>query len=107
MRRIRSEKILILGMPKAPQGNIQGISKLLSLGMPGKASLLSSPTLSVTSLGAIFLSVTSYVVLLGVSFYFVEICLLLFRIMFFISYFKKSVKHSPYHAYVAILYVSV
>ena len=55
MRRIRSDKILSLGMPKAPQGNIQGRSKQLSLGMPKKASPLSSPTSSVTSLGAIFL----------------------------------------------------
>ena len=61
MRRIRSDKTLSLGMPKAPQGNIQGISKQLSLGMPRKASPLSSPTLSVTSLGAMFLFVTWYV----------------------------------------------
>ena len=61
MRRIRSDKTLRLGMPKAPQGNIQGISRLLSLGMPPKASPLSSPTLSVTSLGAMFSFVTWYV----------------------------------------------
>ena len=61
MRRIRSGKSLSLGMPKAPQGNIQGRSKQLSLGMPRKASPLSSPTLSVTSLGAMFLFVTWYV----------------------------------------------
>ena len=61
MRRIRSGKTLSLGMPKAPQGNIQGRLKRLSLGMPRKASLLSSSTLSVTSLGAIFLFVTWYV----------------------------------------------
>ena len=47
MRRIRIDKNLSLGMPKAPQGNIQGRSKQLSLGMPRKASPLSSPTLSV------------------------------------------------------------
>ena len=46
MRRIKSDKTLSLGMPKAPQGNIQGRSKQLSLGMPRKASPLSSPTLS-------------------------------------------------------------
>ena len=61
MRRIRSEKTLSLGMPKAPQGNIQGISRQPSLGMPRKASPLSSPTLSVTSLGAMFSFVTWYV----------------------------------------------
>ena len=60
IRRIRSEKTLILGMPKAPQGDIQGRSKQLSLGMPRKASPLSSPTLSVTSLGAMFSFVTWY-----------------------------------------------
>ena len=61
MRRIRSDKTLSLGMPKAPQGNIQGRSKQLSLGMPRKASPLSSSTLSVTSLGAMFSFVTWYV----------------------------------------------
>ena len=61
MRRIRSEKSLILGISKAPQVNIQGRSKQLSLGMPRKASPLSSPTLSVTSLGVIFSFVTWYV----------------------------------------------
>ena len=60
MRRIRSDKTLSLGIPKAPQGNIQGRSKQLSLGMPRKASPLSSPTLSVTSLGAMFSFVTWY-----------------------------------------------
>ena len=61
MRRIRSDKTVSLGMPKAPQGNIQGRLKRLSLGMPRKASPLSSPTLSVTSLGAMFSFVTWYV----------------------------------------------
>ena len=58
---IRSGKSLSLGMPKAPQGNIHGRLKRLSLGMPRKASPLSSSTLSVTSLGAIFLFGTWYV----------------------------------------------
>ena len=69
IRRIRSDKTLSLGIPKAPQGNIQGISKQLSLGMPRKASPLSSPTLSVTSLGAMFSFVTWWV-LHGASIYF-------------------------------------
>ena len=60
MRRIWSGKTLSLGMPKAPQVNIQVIFKKLSLGMPRKASPLSSPTLSVTSLGAMFSFVTWY-----------------------------------------------
>ena len=46
-RRIRSGKTLSLGMPKAPQGNIQGRLKRLSLGMPRKASPLSSSKPSV------------------------------------------------------------
>ena len=58
MRRIRSDNTIRLGIPKASQGNIQGRSKQLSLGMPRKASPLSSPTLSVTSVGAIFSFVT-------------------------------------------------
>ena len=61
MKRIRSDKTLRLGIPKAPQGNIQVRSKQLSLGMPRKASPLSSSTLSVTSLGTTFLFVTWYV----------------------------------------------
>ena len=61
MRRIKSDKTLSLGILKAPQGNIQGRSKQLSLGMPRKASPLSSSTLSVTSLGAMFSFVTWYV----------------------------------------------
>ena len=61
MRRIRSDKILSLGMTKAPQFNIEGGSKQPSLGMPRKASPLSSPTLSITSLGATILFVTWYV----------------------------------------------
>ena len=47
MRRIKSGKTLSLGMPKAPQGNIQGRIKRLSLGMPRKASPLSSSKLLV------------------------------------------------------------
>ena len=60
MRRIRTDKTLSLGIPKEPQVNIQGISKQPSLGMPRKASPLLSPTLSVTSLGAMFSFVTWY-----------------------------------------------
>ena len=101
MRRMRNEKTLILGIPKAPQGNIQGRSKQLSLGMPRKASPLSSPTLSVTSLGM------SICVLLGASFYFVRICLMLFIIMFCIFYFNKSGNDSLCHAYFASIHVAV
>ena len=61
MWRITSDKTLRVGMPKAPQGNIQGRSEQLSLGMPRKASPLSSSTLLVTSHGAIFSFITWYV----------------------------------------------
>ena len=61
MRRIRSGKTLRLGMPKAPQGNIQGRLKRLSLGMPRKASPFNLQNYRYTLLGAIFLFVTWYV----------------------------------------------
>ena len=48
MRRIRSGKTISLGMPKAPQDNIQGRLKHLSLRMHQKASPLSSSKLSVS-----------------------------------------------------------
>ena len=60
MRRRRSDKNISLGLTKAPQVNIQGRSKQLSLGMSRKASPLSSPTLSVISLGGMFSFVTWY-----------------------------------------------
>ena len=72
MRRIRSVKTLSLGIPKAPQDNIQGIPKQLSLGMPRMASPLSSLTLSVTSLGAMFSFVTWYVFCLERQFILLE-----------------------------------
>ena len=46
-------------------------------------------------------------VLLGASFYFVSICLILFIIMFCISIFNKNVKDSLYHAYFASIHVAV
>ncbi len=57
MRRIRSGNTLSLGIPKAPQVNIQGRLKHLSLGMPRKASPLSSSKLSVY-LGFCFVHMT-------------------------------------------------
>ena len=106
MKRIRSDKTLSLGMLKAPQVNIQGRSKQLSLGMPRKASPLSSSTLSVTLLGAIFLFVTWYEFCLESNFLLLGF-LLLFRIMFCIFYFSKNVKYSLYHGYFASPYVVV
>ena len=101
MRRIRSDKTISLGMNKAPQVNIKGRSKQLSLGMPRKASPLSSSILSVTSLGAMFSFVTWYVC------YFARIFLLLFRIMFCIFHFNKCGNDSLSHAYFASIHVVV
>ena len=107
MRRIRSGKTLSLGMPKAPQGNIQGRLKRLSLGMPRKASPLSSSKLSVYLTRSYIFIHHMICVLLGASFSFVIICLLLFRIVFCIFIFNKNVKDSLYHAYFASIHVAV
>ena len=119
MRRIRSDKTLSLGMPKAPQGNIHRGSKQLSLGMPRKASPLSSPTLSVRGIPSFVSNIIgnltwSHVfihhmicVLLGESIHFVSICFLLFIIMFCIFYFNKSGNDSLCHAYFASIHVAV
>ena len=61
MRKIRSGKTLSLGMPKAPQGNIQGRLKRLSLGMLGRHPLFRLQNYRYTLLRAIFLFVTWYV----------------------------------------------
>ena len=106
MRRIRSDKTLSLGMPKAPQGNIHGRSKQLSLGMPRKASHLSSSSIGNFTWGYIFIH-HMICVLLGASIYFVRIFLMLFRIMFCIFYFNKNVKYSLCNAYFASLHVVV
>ena len=77
MRRIRSSKSLSLGIPKAPQGNIQGRLKHLSLGMPRMASPLSSSTLSVYLTWSYILILHMICVILGASFCFV-CCLIQF-----------------------------
>ena len=46
-------------------------------------------------------------VLLGASFSFISISLLLFRIMFCIFIFNKNVKDRLYHAYFASIHVAV
>ena len=107
MRRIRSGKTLSLGMPKAPQGNIQGRLKRLSLGMPWKASPLSSSKLSVHLTRSYIFIRHMICVLLGASVYFVRIFLLLFGIVLCIFYFNKSGIHSLCHAYLASLHVAV
>ena len=69
-RRIRSGKTLSLGMPKAPQGNIQGRLKRLSLGMPRKAYSLSSSKPSVDLTRSFIFICHMICVLLGAYFHF-------------------------------------
>jgi hypothetical protein len=90
MRRIRSGKTLSLGIPKAPQGNIQGRSKQLTFwGIPSFVfNIIGNLTWSYIFLRHMIC------VLLGASFYFIRICLMLFRIIFCIFYCNKSVKFS-------------
>ena len=106
MKRIRSDKTISLGMPKELQGNIQGRSKQLSLGMPRKASPLSSSFISNFTWSYIFIR-HMICVFLGDSIYFSRIFLLLFRIMFCIFYFNKSGIDSLYYAYVTSIHVAV
>ena len=101
MRRIRSDNTLSLGIPKAHQVNIQGRLKRLSLGMPRKASPLSSSQLSVYLTRSYIFIRHMICILLGASFYFFGIFLLLFIIMFGIFLENENVKYSLCHAYLA------
>ena len=74
--------------------------------MPRKASPLSSSFIGNFTWSYIFIH-HMICVLLGTSFYFVHLCLLLFRIMFCIFSFNKKVKDSLYHAYFASIHVAV
>ena len=74
--------------------------------MPRKASPLSSSFIGNFTWSYIFIH-HMICVLLGASFSFVSIFLLLFRIMFFIYIFNKNVKDSLYHAYFASIHVAV
>ena len=103
---LRRHKISSLGMPKAPQDNISRSLKHLSLGMPRKASPLSSTSIGNFTWSYIFIH-HMICVLLGASFYFVRICLMLFRIMFCIFYFNKSGIDSLCHSYLASIHVVV
>ena len=107
MRRLRSGKTLSLGIPKAPQGNIKGRLKRLSLGMPRKASPLSSSKLSVHLTRSYIFIRHMICVLLGESISFVSISLMLFRIVFCIFIFNKNVKDSLCHSYFASIHVAV
>ena len=61
MRRTRSDKTLSLGIPKAPQGNIQEDSSTQAWGCPGRHPLFRLQNYRYTLPGAIFLFVTWYV----------------------------------------------
>ena len=74
--------------------------------MPRKASPLSSSFIGNFTWSYIFIH-HMICVLLGASFYFVSICLMLFRIMFCIYIFNKNVKDSLCHAYFASIDVAV
>ena len=63
---IRSGKSLRLGMPEAPQGNIQGRLKRLSLGSPGRHPLFLLPTIGNFTWSYIFIR-HMICVLLGAS----------------------------------------
>ena len=102
---IRSGKSLSLGMPKAPR-QYSRTTKILSLGMPRKASPLSSSSIGNFTWSYIFIY-HMICVLLGASFYFVSIFVMLFIMMFCIYIFNKNVKDSLYHAYFASIYVAV
>ena len=74
--------------------------------MPRKASPLSSLFIGNFTWSYIFIR-HMICVLLGASFSFVNICLLLFRLMFCIFSFNESVKDSLCHAYFACIHVAV
>ena len=93
------------GCPWNPQDNIR-TPKIQSLGMPRKASPLSSTSIGNFTWSYIFIH-HMICVLLRASIYFVRICMLLFRTMFCIFYFNKSGIDSLYHAYFASIHVAV
>ena len=74
--------------------------------MPRTASPLSSSFIGNFTWSYIFIH-HMICVLLGASFYFVSIFLMLFRIMFCIYIFNKNVKDRLYHAYFASIHVAV
>src|SRR3989337_353872 len=106
MRRIRSDKTLRLGMPKALPRKYSRKIQATKLGdapegIPSFVSdIIGNLTWSYNFIRHMIC------VLLGASFYFVLICLMLFRIMFCIFYFNKSGIDSMCQAYFASLYVA-
>ena len=94
----------VLGKDSMDYGIRSG--KSLSLGMPRKASPLSSLFIGNFTWSYIFIH-HMICVLLGASIYFVRICFLLFRTMFCILYFNKSGIDSLYYAYVTSIHAAV
>ena len=94
----------VLGMDSMDYGIRSG--KSLSLGMPRKASPLSSSFIGNFTWSYIF-TPHMICVLLGVSIYFVRICLMLFRTIFCIFYFNISGIDSLYYAYFTSPHVAV
>ena len=94
----------VLGKDSMDYGIRSG--KSLSLGMPRMASPLSSSSFGNFTWSYIFIH-HMICVLLGASFSFVIIFLMLFRIMFCIFSFNKEVKDSLCHAYFASIHVAV
>ena len=94
----------VLGRDLMDYGTRSG--KSLRLGMSQKASPLSSLFIGNFTWSYIFIY-HMISVLLGASFYFVSILLLLFRIMVCIYIFNKNFKDSLYHAYFASIHVAV
>ena len=80
--------------------------KSSSLGMPRKASPLSSLFIGNFTWSYIFIR-HMICFLLGASIYFVRICFLLFITMFCIFYFNKSGIDGLYYAYVTSIHVAV
>ena len=90
MRRIRSGKTLSLGIPKAPQGNIQGRLKCLSLGMPRKASPLSSTSIGNFTWSYIFIHQHDMCFFLEHLVLFVSLCLSMPQSSFLYTPFERD-----------------
>ena len=91
MRRIRSDKNLRLGMPKAPPRKYSRKIQATKLGdAPEGIPSFVSNIIGNLTWSYIFIR-HMICVLLGASFYFVRICFMLFRIMFWISHFTMLI----------------
>ena len=105
MRRIRSDKKLILGIPKAPLRKYSRKIQATKLGdAPEGIPSFVSNIIGNFTWSYVFIR-HMICVLLGASIYFFRIFFLLFRIMFCIFYFNKSGNDSLCHAYFASIHV--